>query len=241
MKSGILYLIPNTLGETPPQSVVPEYYKTLLSGIFHFLAEDVRTARRYLSRWDLPHPMEALHFYPLNEHTAPEDLPSLMDPLLRGEDMGILSEAGVPGVADPGAEAVALAHRMGIRVVPWVGPSSILLSLMASGLNGQQFAFAGYLPVKPEERAERIRFLEKRSSKECQTQIFIETPYRNKALFADLLKTCRPFSRLCVAVDLTLPSESVYTCTVSEWQLRPVPDLHKRPAIFLLLADSYNH
>lgn len=235
--SGVLYLIPNTLGEVDPLCVIPGEYRTILTDIRHFIVEDVRSVRRYLSRWNLPIPIDELNFYLLNEHTRPEEYPALLEPLKNGMDMGVVSEAGVPGVADPGAEVVALAHRLGIRVVPWVGPSSILLSLMGSGLNGQQFAFAGYLPVKPEERAERIRFLEKRSSREHQTQIFIETPYRNLSLFQDILKYCRLETRLCVAADLTLPTEYIVTRPIELWKNQPVPEIHKRPAVFLLLAD----
>ena len=180
----------------------------------------------------------ALHFATLNEHTAANELTELLAPLLAGEDVGIISEAGCPGIADPGAELVSLAHRHGIRVVPLVGPSSILLALMASGLNGQRFAFHGYLPIPEAERNKAIAALEAESARYHQTQLFIETPYRNEKLFSALLAHCRPQTLLCVASDITLPHEQIRTRPIAQWKSQPAPQLNKRPSLFLLLAAS---
>ena len=233
---GTLYLIPNTLGDSPLQRLFPPYNRDIVCGITQFIVEETRSARRFLASLQLPHRIETLQFYELNEHTAKTDAARLMELFLQG-DVGLLSEAGVPGVADPGSEIVKLAHMEGIRVVPLVGPSSILLAMMASGMNGQNFAFAGYLPVKKEARAERIKQLEKRSAIEGQSQIFIETPYRNNALLEELLRVCLPSTRICVAADLTLETEFIRTATRAEWKKGPLPDLHKRPTIWVLSTE----
>lgn len=230
-----LYLIPNTLCDTQDGGILPENTLQVVRSLRCFIVEDVRTARRFLSRIGMPVPIESLTFYELNEHSGPDELAQLAVPV-RTTDAGVISEAGVPGVADPGSDAVRLAHQAGVKVVPLVGPSSILLAMMASGMNGQNFAFNGYLPVKPAERTAAIRSLEKRSLQEGQTQLFIETPYRNKALWEDLLRTCRPSTRLCIAADLTVKDrEFIQTHTVEEWRHLPV-ELHKRPAVFVLDA-----
>lgn len=234
--TGSLYLIPNTLGETPAQRLFPPYNREVICSITQFIVEESRTARRFLATLNLPHPIDTLQFYELNEHTEARETEALMA-LFRKGDVGLLSEAGVPGVADPGSEIVKRAHLAGIKVIPLVGPSSILLAMMASGMNGQNFAFAGYLPVKKEARAERIKQLERRSATEQQSQIFIEAPYRNNALLEELLRVCLPSTRICVAADLTLPTEYIRTASRAEWKKGPLPDLHKRPTIWVLSAN----
>jgi 16S rRNA (cytidine1402-2'-O)-methyltransferase len=196
-----------------------------------FVVENAKSARAFLAAAGCK-PRE-LQLAELSEHTAPADLPRLLDPMRQGRPLGLLSEAGCPAIADPGAQLVELAHREGFRVVPLIGPSAITLALMASGLEGQRFAFCGYLPRDPLQRKKRIRELEARSRKEAQTEIFIETPYRNDALLSALLETCAPTTRLCLAVDLTLPSETIETRALGEWKTKPIG---KRPAVFLLLA-----
>ena len=203
-------------------------------GIKYFIVENTRSARRFLSRAGIQRPIDSLRFAELNEHSTPEAVAELLTPVLAGTDAGVISEAGVPGVADPGALVVAACHRRGIRVVPLVGPSSILMALMASGLNGQSFAFNGYLPVKPPERARAIRSLERRAAAEGQSQLFIEAPYRNAKLWAQLLDVCAAETKLAVAADITAPTEFIATHTVGEWRKRAAPDLNRRPAIFIL-------
>jgi 16S rRNA (cytidine1402-2'-O)-methyltransferase len=202
----------------------------------YFVVEETRTARRYLSKAKVATPIDTLTFFTLNEHTAQETVAPFLQPALDGHDIGLLSEAGVPAVADPGAALVRLAHTKCIEVVPLVGPSSLLLALMASGLNGQSFAFAGYLPVKPHERQQRIKQLERLSASGKQTQLFIETPYRNQSLFNDILKIAAPATRVCVAANLTQPDAFVRTASVAEWKAVAAPDIHKKPCVFLLLA-----
>lgn len=236
MVCGVLYLIPNTLGEIPPADVLPAHTLETARKLDYFVVEHAKSARRFLSGIQTEKPLQSLELVELSEHTAAAELPALLKPLLAGRDAGLLSEAGCPGVADPGAELVALAHRHGVRVVPLVGPSSILLALMASGLNGQGFAFRGYLPVEEAARSKAIAALEADSARLKQTQIFIETPYRNHRLLAALLAQCRPATRICVATDLTLPDEWVLTRTAAEWKRGELPDLNKRPSIFLLQA-----
>jgi 16S rRNA (cytidine1402-2'-O)-methyltransferase len=228
---GTLYLIPTTLGGDAIRDVIPSYNIQITRTLSRFVVEDVRTARRYLSRLEMPVPISDLSFELLNEHTPIADLSNLIKPMTEGISVGLLSEAGVPAVADPGANLVALAHTKGIRVVPLVGPSSIILALMASGLNGQNFAFVGYLPVKPDERAKRIRQLEQRSRDEKQTQLFIETPYRNNQLLESLVHILHPETLVSISCDLTLPTEFVCTLKAKEWKIK-MPDLHKRPSIF---------
>jgi len=235
-KPGTLYLIPCTLGDTPADQVLPQHVISVARKLQHFVVEQPKTARQFLSALKPEHPIQALHFATLNEHTAAKELPELLVPLLAGHDVGIISEAGCPGIADPGANLVNLAHRNGFRVVPLVGPSSILLALMASGLNGQCFAFHGYLPIAEAERNKMISKLEAESSRLKQTQLFIETPYRNERMLSALLAQCRPETLLCVATDITLPSEQIHTRSIAQWKSQPMPQLNKRPSLFLLLG-----
>ena len=228
-----LYLIPVTLGDTPLNNVLPQYNSEIISGIRHFIVEDVRSARRFLRKVDAQFDIDGSVFYELNKHTSPEAVAGYLKPLQDGKPMGVISEAGCPAVADPGADVVAMAQRKGLKVVPLVGPSSIILSVMASGFNGQSFAFNGYLPIKPDERAKKLRQLEQRIYNEDQTQLFIETPYRNGKMLEDILATCRPQTKLCIAANLTCEDEYVQTRTVKEWRGK-VPDLNKIPCIFLL-------
>ena len=232
---GRLYLIPSPLGDNDPAEVIPAPTLALLQGIRRYVVEEVRTARRYLSRAGLKGHISELEFHELNEHTTPQEVEALAALFDDGQDVGLISEAGLPAVADPGAALVALCHRRGITVVPQVGPSSLMLALMASGLNGQSFAFCGYLPAKTEERRNAIKAIEKTSQTQRQTQIVIETPYRNDAFFADLLQACRPSTRICVAADITLPDAYIRTRTVSEWKKDNLI-IGKRPCVFLILA-----
>ncbi len=234
MKTGILYLIPVPLGEEGDiEALIPQQARQLAASLHAFVVEHPKTARQFLKKTGTAIPLQEIRMSTLNEHTRPEELESLLQPLLAGEDIGLLSEAGCPAVADPGANLVRLAHAKNIRVAPLVGPSSILLALMASGLNGQSFAFLGYLPAEKSERVKRITEIEQISQRLDQAQIFIETPYRNNQLLQDLVEICHPETELCVASDLTLPSESVMTRRMSEWK-KHLPDYNKRPAIFLL-------
>lgn len=231
-----LYLIPTTLGETNIEKVIPSEIKNIVRSIRYFIVENTRTARRYLKKLDPDIVIDDLDFKELNEHTDHKGMELFLEPVTRGFDIGIISEAGCPGVADPGAEVVRIAHQKNITVCPLVGPSSILLSLMASGMNGQSFAFIGYIPVKQIERIRAIREIEKRSWIEKQTQIFIEAPYRNTKLLEDLLSSCNDQTRLCIAVDLTLETEFVQTKTIALWR-KSVPDINKRPSVFLIQKD----
>jgi 16S rRNA (cytidine1402-2'-O)-methyltransferase len=229
---GKLYLIPNLLGEGNPEEVISQGVLQIIRTIRFFIVEDVRTARRFLAKVKSLHKIDDMEFFELNEHTQPGSIVSYLNPI-NEFDMGIISEAGVPGVADPGADVVRLAHQKGIQVVPLIGPSSILMAVMAAGLNGQSFAFNGYLPVKKQERMARIKFFEKRALSENQTQVFIETPYRNMQLFEDILEVCMPTTMFGLAVNITQPDEFICTLPVSEWKKKKV-DLHKKPAIFLI-------
>lgn len=228
-----LYLLPVTLGDTPIEKVLPTYNHDIIVGIRHFIVEDIRSARRFLKKVDHEIDIDALTFYPLNKHTSPEALSGYLKPLEAGESMGVISEAGCPAVADPGADVVAMAQRKGLRVIPLVGPSSIILSVMGSGFNGQSFAFHGYLPIEASERIKTIKQLEQRIYSENQTQLFIETPYRNHKMFDDILSTCRPQTRLCIAANLTCEGEYIKTRSIKEWKGH-CPDLSKIPCIFLL-------
>ena len=232
---GNLFLIPTIIAANTHEAVVPPDVKTVLKGIRHFLAEDVRTARRYLGSLKVYDSIESLSFSVLDKSTKEAELEPLFAPVFGGRHLGVLSESGCPGIADPGAIAVRFAHRNEIRVIPLVGPSSVFLSLMASGLNGQHFAFHGYLPIQSGPAAKAIRELERESRVRNQTQIFIETPYRNNALLANLLKHLTPDTSLCLAVDVTGENEFILTRTVMEWRLK-VPTLPKNPAVFLFLA-----
>jgi 16S rRNA (cytidine1402-2'-O)-methyltransferase len=216
--------------------VIPADIKNIVGSIRYFIVENTRTARRYLKKLDPDIVIDDLDFKELNEHTDHKGMELFLEPVTRGFDIGIISEAGCPGVADPGAEVVKIAHQKNITVCPLVGPSSILLSLMASGMNGQNFAFIGYIPVKPAERVKAIKEIEKRSWTEKQTQVFIEAPYRNTKLLEDLLSSCHDQTRLCIAADLTLETEFVKTKTIAQWK-KSVPDINKRPAIFLIQKD----
>ena len=228
-----LYLFPVTLGDTPIEQVLPTYNKEILLEIKHFIVEDVRSARRFLKRVDRSINIDELAFYPLNKHTSAEELSGYLKPLQAGNAMGVLSEAGCPAVADPGADVVSMAQSLRLKVVPLVGPSSIILSVMASGFNGQSFAFHGYLPVDSSERIKRIKVLEQRMYAEDQTQLFIETPYRNNKMIEDIVKNCRPQTRLCIASNITCEGEYIQTKTIKEWQGK-LPDLSKIPSIFLI-------
>jgi 16S rRNA (cytidine1402-2'-O)-methyltransferase len=230
---GILYLVPNTLGNPETSLTIPPGIASVVASTKIYIVENIRNARRYLKSLDREIDIDSLTFYELNEHTRADDIPRFLEPALAGKDSAVLSEAGVPGVADPGAVVVRLAHEKGIRVVPLTGPSSILLSLMSSGLNGQNFKFHGYLPVKQSERIRKIREMEQEIKKKGETQIFIETPYRNEALVKDILAACHPSLLLCIAADISLGTEFIETRTVKAWMNRK-PSLHKRPAIFLL-------
>ena len=228
-----LYLIPVTLGETPIEQVLPAYNKEVILTLRHFIVEDVRSARRFLKRVEKEIDIDTLTFYPLNKHTSPEAISGYLKPLEQGESMGVISEAGCPAVADPGADVVAMAQRKGLEVVPLVGPSSIILSVMASGFNGQSFAFNGYLPIEADQRARKLKALEQRATTEHQTQLFIETPYRNNKMVEEILRTCRPQTTLCIAANLTCPDAYVHTHSVKDW-VGKVPDLSKMPCIFLI-------
>ncbi len=231
--AGTLYLIPVTLGDSPVQQVIPAYVLELLKRLDHFIVEDIRTTRRYLKRAGVTRDIDELSFYILNEHTDDRDMEALMAVLTEGNDAGMLSEAGVPVVADPGSILVALAHRHGIRVVPLAGPSSILMALMASGMNGQSFRFHGYLPVKKNPRLDSLKKIEKSALETGETQIFMETPYRNMSLLEDMVSHLKENTLLCIAADISLASETIRTKTVREWKDN-LPDIHKRPAVFLL-------
>lgn len=228
-----LYLIPVTLGETSIEQVLPSYNKEIILGIKHFIVENVRTARRFLKKTDPAIDIDTLTFYTLNKHTSADEVSKYLAPIAKSESMGIISEAGCPAIADPGADVVAIAQRNNIKVVPLVGPSSILMSVMGSGFNGQSFAFHGYLPIDAEQRAKRIKTLESRIYTEDQTQLFIETPYRNNKLAEEIIKTCKPSTKLCIAADITCPDEYIKTRSVKEWAGK-IPDLSKRPCIFLI-------
>ncbi len=236
MATGVLYLIPCTLGDTPADQVLPQHVIGIARSLRHYVVEQPKTARQFLSALKHEQAIQSLHFATLNEHTRAGELADLLIPLLAGNDVGLISEAGCPGIADPGAELVNLAHQKSIRVIPLVGPSSILLALMASGLNGQRFAFHGYLPIAETDRNSAIATLEAESAQRGQTQLFIETPYRNDKLFAALLAQCRPHTRLCVATDISLATEDIQTRSIAEWKRKSAPHLNKRPSLFLLLA-----
>ena len=235
MNKGKLYLIPTPLGDNEPAEVLPAGVIERACSLRVFVVEEIRTARRFLSRYGLRGHIAELEFHELNEHSSAADVEALGSLFDRGEDVGLLSEAGLPAVADPGAELVALCHRRGVEVVPLVGPSSLMLALMASGLNGQSFAFCGYVPAKPEERRNALRALEKQSATARRSQIIIETPYRNDALLADMLQTLSPRTRICVAADITLPTQFIRTDSVAGWRSH-VPAIGKRPCVFIILA-----
>ena len=233
MKRGTLYLIPSTLGDTRPEDVLPEKTLRIIRSLNSFIVEEIRSARRFLRKAGFAGNFDETGLLIYNEHTRKEELSSFLSPMINGIDTGLLSEAGTPCIADPGAEIVDIARDAGIRIVPLAGPNSILLALMASGFNGQNFTFHGYLPIDRKERQNKIRDLERAALERDQTQIFIETPYRNKAIFEALINCCKPVSRLCIAMDLTLESESIRVHTIKEWRIKN-EQLPKKPAVFLL-------
>ena len=229
-----LYLIPVTLGETPVGQVLPSYNREVIMGIRHFIVENIRTARRFLRQTDREFPIDDSTFFEMGKHADERLFSQYLQPLREGKPVGVISEAGCPAVADPGADIVGIAQREGLRVVPLVGPNSMIMAVMSSGLGGQSFAFNGYLPVDPSDRAKKLKMLESRAWTEGQTQLFIETPYRNHKMFQSLLATLRPQTRLCIAAGITTPDECIRTLRISEWRGKELPDLSKVPAIFLI-------
>lgn len=234
-KIGKVYLIPSTLGDMAPLEVLPISIKQAIEKIDHYVVENEKTARHFIKKISPRKSQPSLKLSALNKFTEPEQIPTFLEPCLQGFDLGILSEAGCPGIADPGAVVVKIAHEKNIQVIPLVGPSSILLALMASGMNGQNFAFNGYLPIDGSERKKHIKNLERKSKEEQQSQVFIETPYRNNKMLEELTKSLAPQTLVCVAADITLPSEYIKTKTAQQWKNENV-DLHKRPAIFIIQA-----
>jgi 16S rRNA (cytidine1402-2'-O)-methyltransferase len=232
-KKGTLYMIPVTLGETAINKVIPELNNELINEIDIYIVENIKTARRFLKKTGILKPINELTFFELNKRTHTTELPTFLKPIEEGKNIGVLSEAGCPGVADPGADIVALAQQQKIKVVPLVGPSSILLALMASGFNGQSFCFNGYLPKDQKERTRKLKELEKLAKIKQQTQLFIETPFRNSHVIEDIIKNCFSTTKLCIAIDITLQTEQIYTKTVEEWKTTKI-NLHKRPCIFLI-------
>jgi len=229
-----LYLIPVPLGNTPVDQVLPSYNREVILQIHHFVVEEVRSARRFLKSVDRDINIDELVFYPMGKHADSAVFREYLKPLANGESVGVISEAGCPAIADPGAIIVAQAHQMHLRVIPLVGPSSILLALMASGFNGQNFAFHGYLPIDTSARTSAIKKMEEKTRTEKQTQIFIETPFRNEQLFRELLKCCHNSTKLCVAASITCIDEYIQTYTIEVWKKMPIPQLHKLPTIFLI-------
>jgi len=230
--TGKVFLIPVTLGGDDFRYVIPEKVLEITRKLRFFVVENTRSARRFLRLIDRSFPIDESVFYELNEHTEEMDISHFLEPAIRGSDIGLMSEAGLPGIADPGARLIAIAHRKKIRVTPLAGPSSIIMALIPSGLNGQNFSFNGYLPVKPEQRASRLKELEKKSS-EGYAQIFMETPYRNQKMLDSILSTCHNETLLCIATDITLPTESVRTMNISKWRSE-VPDLKDKLVVFVL-------
>jgi 16S rRNA (cytidine1402-2'-O)-methyltransferase len=234
-KTGTLYFIPVTLGEDNITKVLPTEVVKIAQQLDEFIVENEKTARHFLGAIQHSKPIRELVLKTLNEHTGDKELPALLNSLMAGKDVGLMSEAGCPGIADPGAKLAALAHQKGIRVAPLVGPSSILLSLMASGLNGQRFTFLGYLPSDKAARVNQLKEIEKQS-KQQETQVFIETPYRNQHMLEDIISNCHGETRLCIACNISLVEEFIVTKRIKEWKTSPLPDLHKKPTVFLLLA-----
>ncbi len=233
-----LYLIPVTLGATPYETVFPPYNREVILQIRHFIVEEERSARRFLKMVDSSIDIDQLCFYPMGKHADSNRFRTYLQPLIKGQPMGVISEAGCPAVADPGADVVSIAQQMGLKVKPLVGPSSILMGLMSSGFNGQSFAFHGYLPIGSPQRMAMLKKLEARSYAEDQTQIFIETPFRNHQMFDNLLACCRPQTRLCIAAGITCQDEYIRTHTIQEWKQIQLPDLRKTPALFLIYRAS---
>jgi len=232
-KKGTLYMIPITLGDSPINQVIPEFNNKIINEIDVYIVENIKSARRFLKRAGIIKSISELTFFELNKRTETADLPTFLAPIAAGKNIGVLSEAGCPGIADPGADIVDLAQRLKIKVTPLVGPSSILLALMASGFNGQSFCFNGYLPKEQKDRSRKLKELERLAKNKQQTQLFIETPFRNMHVFEDLLKNCFDSTKVCIAVDITLPSEKITTKTIEEWKRTQI-NLQKRPCIFLI-------
>lgn len=228
-----LYLIPVLLGDTPVERVIPSYNIKIISSLKFFIVENLRSSRRFLKKCDPDIDIDSLTFYQLNKHTDKRDISNFLIPLKSGESIGIMSDAGCPGVADPGAEVISIAQFEGYEIVPLVGPSSILMAVIASGFNGQSFAFNGYLPINQSERISKIKHLENRCYVEDQTQIFIETPYRNQKMAEDILQFCKPQTRLCIAMNITCDDEFIVTKSVKQWKGK-LPDMHKKPTVFLI-------
>ena len=233
MKKGILYLIPASLGESPVKNVIPEYNIEIIRRLKYFIVEEVRTARRFLKKTSPALAIDELQFLIFNEHTLQENLSSFLEPLVNGNDAGLLSEAGLPCVADPGSGILRIAHEANIQICPLVGPSSLMLALMASGFNGQNFSFIGYLPIDKSTRAKRLKELERNIYSLDQTQIFIETPYRNIQVFQAIIENCREGTLLCLATELTTIAESIVVNTVGNWRGKQ-PAIDKKPTVFLL-------
>ena len=233
MKTPILYLIPVTMGDTPLDNVLPQYNTEIINRLSYFIVENVRSARRFLKKCNSEIDINALTFFELNQHTKKEEVSTYLDPMKAGISVGVISEAGCPAIADPGADVVAIAQIEGYKVVPLVGPSSILMSLMASGFNGQSFAFHGYLPIDGTERVNKLKKLESRIYHEDQTQIFIETPYRNDKLAEDILLHCKSQTKLCIAMNISCENELIVTKKVGAWKGK-LPNMHKQPCVFLI-------
>lgn len=226
-------MIPNSLGNNNPNTFLPAFYLETICSLKYYVVENIRNARRFLKSIEKSVIIDELTFFELNKHTKPGEIGRFLEPVFQGYDLGVISEAGLPGIADPGAAVVQIAHKKNIEVVPITGPSSLFLTLMASGLNGQCFRFSGYLPVNSNERIQKLRRLENRALKEHESQLFIETPYRNNAMLADIIKACKPTTLLTIGVDLTTENEMIKTRTIRDWEKKK-PELHKRPAVFIL-------
>ncbi|HUI32614.1 MAG TPA: SAM-dependent methyltransferase [Dysgonamonadaceae bacterium] len=233
MSKPTIYLIPVTLGDTPIDQVLPPYNTEVISNLSYFIVENVRSARRFLKKCNPEIDINLLTFFELNKHTQKNEISTFLSPLKSGQNVGVISEAGCPAVADPGADVVALAQNEGYKVVPLVGPSSILMALMASGFNGQSFAFNGYLPIDSAERVKKLKQLENKVYNEYQTQIFIETPYRNDSLAEDILKHCKEQTKLCIAMNISCKNESIVTKRIKAWK-QNLPKMHKQPCVFLI-------
>lgn len=237
MQTPSLYLIPVTLGDTEINRVIPPYNTEIVNGLRYFIVENVRSARRFLKKCNPEIDIDAVTFYELNKHTDKNQIASYLLPLKSGESIGVISEAGCPAVADPGADVVSIAGQEGYRIVPLVGPSSMLLAVMASGFNGQSFAFHGYLPIDAAERLKKLKQLEARAYNEDQTQLFIETPYRNQKLAEDILLHCKPQTRLCIAMNISCSDEYIATKPMKAWKGK-LPDMHKKPCVFLIYRPT---
>lgn len=233
MNNPSLFLIPVTLGETSVEQVLPSHNTRIISSLKYFIVENIRSARRFLKQCDKDIDIDSLTFYELNEHTDRQHISNYLKPIRQGQSVGVISEAGCPAIADPGADVVAIAQSEGVRVVPLVGPSSLLMALMASGFNGQSFAFHGYLPIDSSERTKTLKRLENRAYAEDQTQIFIETPYRNKKLADEILQQCKPQTKLCIAMNISCNDEYIVTKSVKAWKGN-LPEMHKKPCVFLI-------